>query len=336
VSDPGTLLILTMPGFGIETLRHLVDHPAWPVEGVTVDLVGQRPPAWRRAAAWVRRALQQPADRLHPLADGTLAAGAAERFLRQQHLAWQWLPDDEAVRHRRAMLRPGLTLTITSRVLFSARTLADWPGDWFNVHPGLLPYYAGASPGPYMFADGVGGCTIHRMAARVDAGTVLECAPMSEPLGEDGGAYFFERLPVHTAARVGALLERWQAGESWTESPQPDPSALRYCSSKRLAHDRQLDWRWQPQRMVRWVSALAALAPAGFDDSRGRRVDVLAAIMRPSKGAANPTAPGSVLSVQGNWVEIACRGGIVALRCRKRPALTPGQVLPSPLSGKLA
>lgn len=336
MSNPATLLILTMPGFGTETLRHLVDHPAWPSKGVEVDLVGQRPPAWRRAAAGLRRALQRQADRLHPLADGTLAAGAAERFLRQQGLAWQWLPDDEAVRHRRAMLRPALTLTITSRVLFSARTLVDLPGDWFNVHPGLLPHYAGASPGPYMFADGLGGCTIHRMVARVDAGAVIDYAPMSGPLGEDGGTYFFQHLPVHTAARVGALLQRWRAGEPWTESPPPEPAALCHCSSKRLALDRWLDWRWTPQRLVRWVTALAAMAPARFDGGQGRRVEVMAAMVRTSPGTANAKAPGTVQSVQGRWVEIACRDGTVALRCRSRPTLTPGQVLPVPLAEELA
>ena len=326
------LLVLTMPGFGIETLRHLVEHPAWPSQGVEIGLVGPRPPIWRRAAAWVRRVLQPPADRLHPLADGTLVAAAAERFLSEQRLSWQWLPDDEAVRHRRAVLRPALTLTITSRVLFTARTLYESPGDWFNVHPGLLPDYAGASPGPYMFADGVGGCTIHRMAARVDAGAVFDCAPMSEPLGEDGGSYFFQRLPLHTAARVGALLQRWRAGEPWIESPPPDPAALRHCSSKRLARDRWLDWRWPPERLVRWVTALAALAPAGFDDGRGRRMEVMAAIVCTSAGPLNVTAPGTVQSVQGRWVEIACRDGTVALRCRSRPTLTPGQVLPLPLA----
>ncbi len=336
MSSPGTLLVLTMPGFGIETLRHLVDHPAWPSQGVEVGLVGPRPSGWRRVAAWVRRALQRPSDRLHPLADGTLAAGAAERFLREQRLAWQWLPDDDAVRRRGLALRPALTLTLTSRVLFTARTLADMPGDWFNVHPGLLPDYAGASPGPYMFADGLGGCTIHRMAARVDAGSLIDRAPMTEPLGEDGGSYFFQLLPVHTAARVGALLQRWQAGEPWTEAPPPDPAVLRHCSSKRLGRDRWLDWRWPPQRLARWVTALAAMAPAGFDDGRGRRVEVMAAAVRASIGAADATAPGTVRSVRGRWVEIACRGGSVALRCRRRPALTPGRVLPLPLAEELA
>lgn len=327
MSGAGTLLILTMPGFGSETLRHLVAHPAWPQQGVDIGLVGPRPPAWRRAAAWARRSLLRPADRLHPLADGTLAAGAAERFLREHHLDWRWLPDDEAVWQWRAARRPSLTLTLTSRVLFSSRTLDDMPGDWFNVHPGLLPEYAGASPGPYMFLDGVGGCTIHRMVARVDAGAVIDRAPMAEPLGEDGGTFFFERLPVHTASRVGLLLQRWRAGEPWTASPAPDPATLTHCSSRRLARDRRLDWGWSPARLARWVAALAAMAPAWFDDGRGRRVEVMEARVA-GAGTLRDAAPGTVLAVQGRWIEVAGHGGTIGLRCRTRPGVATGQVLP--------
>lgn len=325
MSPPGALLVLTMPGFGIEVLRHLVAHPAWPASPrVSVGLVGDRPAAWRRLAAWGRRAMQRPPDRLHPLADGTLAAGDAERFLRQQALPWAWLGSDEAVRGYRAALQPSLTLTITSRVLFSPGTLAAGPGDWFNVHPGLLPGYAGASPGPYMFLDGVGGCTIHRMAVRIDAGAVVDLAPMPGPLGEEGGGFFFDRLPVHTAARVGALLQRWQAGEPWPDQPAPDPAALRHCSSKRLAQDRRLDWTWPAPRLARWVAALAAMAPAWFDDGRGRRVEVMAAGATEAAGDAAGQAPGRVLATEGRWITVACAGGSVRLRCRLRPGVRPG------------
>ena len=326
MSGPGPLLVLTMPGFGIEVLRHLVAHPAWPAApSVSVGLIGERPAAWRRLAAWGRRTLQPPPNRLHALAEASLAAGDAERFLRRQGLPWAWLGTDAAVRAHRAARQPALTLTITSRVLFSPATLAAGGGDWFNVHPGLLPAYAGASPGPYMFADGVGGCTIHRMVARIDAGAVVDLASMTGPLGDDGGDYFFTRLPVHTAARIGHLLQRWQAGEPWLEEPAPDAAALRHCSSTRLARDRRLDWSWPAPRLARWVAALAALAPAWFDDGRGRHVEVMAA---DAHGDATGQPPGRVLAVEGRWVSVACAGGRVRLRCRARHDLRKGQQLP--------
>ncbi len=321
----GPLLILTMPGFGIEVLRHLVDAPAWPAAGVSVALVGARPARWRRAAAWCRRALRLPADRGHRLADGTLAAGEAERFLRAQGLPWCWLESDVAVRAHRATLRPALTLTITSRILFSARTLADVDGDWLNVHPGLLPEYAGAAPAPYMFLDGCGGCTIHVMAAKVDAGAVIDRAPMQDELGRDGGDYFFHRLPPHTASRVTPLLQDWADGRRSADMAAAKPGLLRHCSSRRLAIDRRLDWRWPVDRLVRWVAALAAFSPAWFDDGRGRLIEVMAA----ARAGAEPlAAPGTLHSVRGRQIEVACADGMAALRCRVHPHARVGQVLP--------
>ncbi len=325
----GPLLILTMPGFGIEVLRHLVRALAWPEVDVSVALVGPRPAAWRRAAAWCRWALRRPADRGHRLADGTLAAGEAERFLQKQRLPWCWLDSDDAVRAQRAALRPALTLTLTSRILFSARTLADAGGEWLNVHPGLLPEYAGAAPAPYMYLDGCGGCTIHVMAAKVDAGAVVDRAPMAGDRGRDGGDYFFNRLPQHTAGRVAALLNDWARGQGWASARAEESRPLRHCSSRRLALDRQLDWHWPVDRLVRWVAALAAFAPAWFDDGRGRRIEVMAAdVGAPARTAAPAAVIATVIARRGRWIEIACGDGTVALRCRARPRVQVGQGLP--------
>lgn len=327
---PGPLLILTMPGFGVETLRELVQSPAWPAAGVSVALVGPCPPVWRRTAAWVRHTWRRAPDRVHRLADSTLSARDAERFLRAQHVPWSWLASDDAVRAHRTALRPALTLTITSRILFSPRTLAEPGGEWLNVHPGLLPEYAGASPAPYMFLDGIGGCTIHWMAAQIDGGDVVDRAPMPGPLGQDGGEYLFQRLPRHTASRIAALLQQWSDGQGWPCAGTPGQRVLRHCSSQRLAADRQLDWRLPVDHVVRWVRALSAIAPAWWDDGQGRRVEVMAAERAATSGAIHP---GIVQSSRGRWVEVMCESGAVSLRCRTRVAVRAGQRLPLRGSG---
>lgn len=320
-----SVLVLTMPGLGIEVLRHLVKSPAWPAADVSVALVGARPPVWRRAAAWLRHAWQPSAGRVHRLADATLCSGGAERLLQEWRLPWCWLESDRAVHEHRLVLQPALTLTITSRILFSARTLAEPPGDWLNVHPGLLPEYAGAVPAPYMFLDAVGGCSIHRMVAKLDAGTVLDRAVMPGPLGCTGGDFLFERLPSHMARRVAILLQAWSsgvvlAGGAAAEAGQP----LRHCSSRRLAADRQLDWRWPAGRLHRWVRALAGIAPAWWDAGQGRRVEVAMAGATPARDSS---APGTVLACRGRWVKVACGGGALVLRCRGLPGVLPGQRL---------
>lgn len=322
---PGRLLVLTMPGFGVETLRHLVTDAAWPAGRVVVGLVGHRPSAWRRLAAWGRWIAFRRADRLHRLADGTLAAGPAEAFLRSQNIPFCWLASDAEVRAWRASLRPVLTLTLTSRILFSPQTLAEGDGTWLNLHPGLLPDYAGAAPGPYMYADGLGGCTVHVMSARIDAGAIVDLAPMSADLGADGGEYFFDRLPVHAAGRLAGLLRQWADGIHWPATGATSGLALRHCSLRRLAADRQLDWRWPAGRLSRWVRALSTIAPAWVDDGHGRRIEVMVAEPRT---AATDEMAGTLLGCQGRWIEVACAEGAVALRCRSRPRLRAGQRLP--------
>lgn len=330
----GPLLILTMPGFGIQVLRHLVLAAAWPQDGVTIALVGERPPRWRRAAAWSRRAWQRPEDRLHPMADGTLMAHDAERFLQTQGRSWCWLASDDAVREQRARLQPALTVTITSRILFSARTLANGGGDWLNVHPGLLPEYAGAAPAPFMFFDGVGGCTIHVMAAKVDAGAPVDRAPMSGPLGRDGAEYFFERLPVHTAGRLAAMLSAWAVGEAWPRADTLAPQVLRQCSSRRLAAARRLDWSWSSERMVRWVASLSGIAPAFFEDAASRRVEIMVAEAGPEV-LTHP--PGTVVECRDRRLGVVCaNGSTILLRCRSRPVLHKGLRLPLPAIGAAA
>lgn len=329
MTAPGRLLVLTMPGFGIATLQHLTALPVWRGLDVHVALVGVRPPLWRRLAAGLRYFSRARPDRVHPAADGVLSAGPSEDWLRRSGASWQWTADDSAVRALRLRLQPELTLTITSRVLFSARTLSEPAGAWFNVHPGLLPDYAGASPAPYMFLDGLGGCTIHEMVERVDAGAVIDLAPMSGDLGADVGEYFFERLPAHTAQRVAALIERWRLGVPIPRLP-PGGRTLRHCSSARLAADRRLDWSWPARRLERWVRALAAIAPAWWDDGHGHRIEVMAGAVDP---AGDATAPGTVLWRRGRWVRVACGDGAVALRCRRTPRARVGQPLPLVDSG---
>lgn len=330
MSFAGPLLILTMPGFGTETLRRLAALPEWSAQDVKVGLIGSRPPQWRCAAAALRRIIQPAPKRLHALAESTLAARPAETWLRASGLSWCWLADDAAVARHRAQVAPGLTLTITSRVLFSQQSLNATPGDWFNVHPGLLPEYAGAAPGPYMFLDGLGGCTIHRMTRDVDAGTVIDRAPLESALGEDGADYFFGQLPAHTAARVAKVLRLWRTGAAWPEGPSLAPDQLRHCSSARLARDRQLDWRCAAERIARWVAALARIAPAWLDLGQGRRVDVLAASLPPRGPSKVVAEPGTVLAVEGRRLVVACKDGPVALDCRRRAGLAPGRCLPLP------
>jgi methionyl-tRNA formyltransferase len=317
------VLMLTMPGFGIETLKRLHASPDWRVTDVRVVLIGARPQWTRQVAAWLRLRCTGDSHPRASLADHTLAAAEAARWLEEAGYSFRWLSTDAEVRSLRTQLAPRLTLTITSRLIFSEQTLSCCLNDWWNVHPGILPEYAGASPVPYMYVDRRAGCSIHRMAARVDAGPLLDVAELTGDMGGDGGELLFDRLPELAASRVLALLSIWRSGQTLPELTRSAP--LVHRSAARLARDRRLDWRCDAGILERWVKALMPYAPAQLVDSDGRSFAVVDAA---SSMTNDPHAPGTVLKRDSGTMTVATGHGILVLRCRGRPRADVGTVLP--------
>jgi methionyl-tRNA formyltransferase len=90
-------------------------------------------------------------------------------------------PDVQA---RIAELRPALLLGAGATHVFSASTLALPSVAAINLHPSLLPRYAGISPYFWALANGDErtGATLHQMVARLDAGPIIE--QRARPLAE--------------------------------------------------------------------------------------------------------------------------------------------------------
>lgn len=320
------ILLITMPGFGLHTLTCLHADPRWLRENVHVCVIGHAPGMARRGAALARLWWQGPPHRLAKLADTTLAASLAARWLADVGYRPTWVHTDAEIAALRRTLQPALTLTISSRIIFSADTLASAPGEWWNVHPGLLPHYAGASPTPYMFADGRAGCSIHRMVGRVDAGPLLDVTELGTDLGRDGGELYFERLPQLAAARLLDLLARWRNGRLVEQSGQTGP--LVHRTSARLQRDRVLHWQQPAGQLVRWVDALMPFAPAMLRVPDGQALRVFEAVALPGRTAA---LAGTVLDVHGRSVTVACLDHAVRLHCDRRPRTAVGTLLSEPV-----
>lgn len=68
--------------------------------------------------------------------------------------------------------------------IFRAETLAVPPLGGVNVHPSLLPHHRGPVPTLHALADGGPfGVTIHRLAAKIDAGVILAQRVLAPPPG---------------------------------------------------------------------------------------------------------------------------------------------------------
>jgi len=136
-----------------------------------------------------------------------------------------------------------------------------------NVHPSLLPKYRGATPiqGAILHGERETGVSIMLMDAGLDSGDVvlarrLEIGP-SETYGE-----LHDRLAELGAELLGeclALAER----ENIVAHPQlGEPSLTRPI----VRDDLEIDWSWDPERIVRTVRAYAPQPAARADIEIGR------------------------------------------------------------------
>lgn len=80
---------------------------------------------------------------------------------------------------------PDLVISFHFDQIFSAETVALAPLGGLNVHPGLLPRHRGPVPTIHALADEppAFGVTVHRLVARIDAGSILAQEPATLPPG---------------------------------------------------------------------------------------------------------------------------------------------------------
>jgi methionyl-tRNA formyltransferase len=178
----------------------------------------------------------------------------------------------------------------------------------YNLHPGPLPEYAGLNVPSWALYRGETrhGVTLHRMAAKVDAGSIAYAAEF--PVAKQDSA-----LTVMTACvRNGIgllqqLLETAERGEAIPEHPQ-DLSRRRWFSAG-PPEDGRLSWDRPAQAVVGFVRACDYLpfpSPWGHPRSmlEGREVAFLRA--EATDQAVGPQVPaGTIGSVSNDGVLVA-------------------------------
>ena len=153
-----------------------------------------------------------------------------------------------------AAARPDVILSFHFDQIFTPETLALAPHRGVNIHPSLLPRHRGPIPSFWALQEGPGatGISIHRIAARIDAGEVL--AQRAVPLPAGVSASSAARL-LHDAALpmmddvLRAVAEDTVSGEV--------PPPLPYCGFPSAAEIRAA--RRQGVRLVAAVDWQAAL-----------------------------------------------------------------------------
>lgn len=168
-----------------------------------------------------------------------------------------------------------------------------------NIHDSLLPAYAGFSPLIWALINGESevGVTAHIMNDELDAGDIVRQEAVKVGPTDTATDLFHRTVDLIAPVTTGALA-RIAAGE--TEFTPQDRSRATFFH-KRSEEDIRMDWSWPAEDLERLVRAQSDPYPSAFTFHRGRRLEILAAVV--SKGRYGGT-PGRVFYREGDGVVI--------------------------------
>lgn len=223
-------------------------------------------------------------------------------------------------------LQPGgWLINANSTTIIPADALARFQGRSLNLHPGLLPEYAGLHTHQWAIRNGETefGVTIHRMEAGVDTGAIV--GELRFPIKpEDTGLSLFSRCLAAGSDLFARVVGQIVRGETLADIPQ-DLSRRRLYRS-RDAMDGRIDWRNHAQAVVDFIRAgnyepfASPTYTARLDRAAGDDVEALRGLRedRASTGEA-----GSLLEISEEGPLIMCGDGgavrIVKARCDGQP-----------------
>ena len=124
---------------------------------------------------------------------------------------------DKEISERLKEKEVDLVLLVGFMRILSERFVIDWYGKIINVHPSLLPKYAGGMNedvhGQVLKAgDKETGCTVHLVTERVDEGPIL-VQKKCPVLAEDTVSSLKERVQKLEGNALVEVIKNWKKGE---------------------------------------------------------------------------------------------------------------------------
>lgn len=221
------------------------------------------------------------------------------------------------------------TVILPDAVIRSARAGA------LNMHPGLLPEYAGLHTHQWAILNGekTFGATIHQIAERVDTGEIV-CRVEVPIKDDDTGLSLFMRCIRSGTDALGDVLEQLLAGKSLDTYPQ-DLSRRKLYRLKDLPSG-LINWNDDAsyiERLVRAGNYEPLSSPSFTPHFRlpgGQEVQLLECSV--ISGNDDPTLardsrPGSVMHVAGSKLPVVACGGGGGLALHKARSYTPREAI---------
>ncbi|MFF4454066.1 methionyl-tRNA formyltransferase [Streptomyces goshikiensis] len=208
-------------------------------------------------------------------------------------------PDDEELFARLKEADPDIIVANNWRTWIPPRIYSLPRHGTLNVHDSLLPKYAGFSPLIWALINNEPevGVTAHLMDEVLDAGDIV--VQQAVPVGPADTAtdLFHKTVDLIAPVTVGAL-DLIASGH--TEFTKQDRSQATFFH-KRAEEDIRIDWNWPAEDLERLVRAQSHPYPSAFTHHRGRRLEVLAAVV--SEGRYGGT-PGRIFYREGDGVVV--------------------------------
>ncbi|MFJ5831813.1 methionyl-tRNA formyltransferase [Streptomyces sp. NPDC093089] len=168
-----------------------------------------------------------------------------------------------------------------------------------NVHDSLLPKYAGFSPLIWALINGETevGVTAHMMDEVLDAGDIVQQRTVAVGPTDTATDLFHKTVDLIAPVTIGALDLIASGRTDFTPQDRSQASFFH----KRAEEDVLIDWNWPAEVLERLVRAQSAPYPPAFTHHRGKRLEVLSAVV--STGRYGGT-PGRVFYREGDGVVI--------------------------------
>ncbi|SDS75306.1 methionyl-tRNA formyltransferase [Streptomyces sp. TLI_053] len=208
-------------------------------------------------------------------------------------------PDDDELLRRLEEAAPDIIVANNWRTWIPPRIYTLPKHGTLNIHDSLLPKYAGFSPLIWALVNGESevGVTAHLMDEVLDAGDIVRQEAVAVGPTDTATDLFHRTVELIAPVTIGAL-DLIAGGR--TDFTKQDRSQASFFH-KRAEEDIRIDWGWPADVLERLVRAQSAPYPAAFTFHRGRRLEILAAVV--SEGRYGGT-PGRIFYREGEGVVI--------------------------------